>query len=43
MRESLSEGFYVAHKITRTENQTTVWMKTWEHGDQEPAWETIIP
>ncbi|MGE0742110.1 MAG: hypothetical protein AB7O98_12270 [Hyphomonadaceae bacterium] len=39
MRETLSEGFYVASRVTWKEREATVWMKLWEYGEPEPNWE----
>jgi hypothetical protein len=39
MRETLSEGFHVASRVTWTEREATVWMKQWEYGESEADWE----
>jgi hypothetical protein len=40
-RTSIYEGWYVSHLVDRNEAPTTLWMKVWEFGDDEPTWDAV--
>jgi len=40
-RTSVYEGWYVTHLVDRREEPTTLWMKVWEFGDDEPTWDDV--
>jgi hypothetical protein len=40
-RTSVYEGWYVAHVVDRNAESTTLWMKAWELGDDEPTWDEV--
>ena len=40
-RTSVHEGWSVTHLVDRSEEPTTLWMKVWEFGDDEPTWDDV--
>jgi hypothetical protein len=39
--EMASEGWYLDYKVEATADGATVWVKRWEFGEAEPAWEEV--
>jgi hypothetical protein len=40
-RSSVYEGWYVTHHVERAGGSTTLWLKVWEYGDDEPTWAAV--
>lgn len=38
MQSSVYEGFHIAFRVERSATLATVWLKKWEHGEDEPNW-----
>jgi hypothetical protein len=41
VRVNIYEGFYVGHLVEQDELGTTLWLKNWEFGDDEPDWPSV--